>query len=100
MTAQDTYAALRTDEIRRPGFTWCSVTKEHAHGDHWDRIDFIFAGKVQPNTQSLHNSTWRIARAIVVGESAHEADEMVAPWPSDHRAVLAELRLTHKLNLL
>lgn len=91
---------LRSDEIRKPGFTWCAVTKEHARTDHWDRIDFVFAGKAHPNTQHAHGTEWRVVKSVVIGESGEEAEEVISPWPSDHRAVLAELRLTHKLDRL
>lgn len=87
---------LRSDEIRKPGFTWCAVTKEHARGDHWDRIDFIFAGKAESNM--LTDWDWRATKSIVLGESEAEADQVCTPWTSDHRALLTEVQLARKLN--
>ena len=90
---------LRSDEIRKPGFTWCAVTKEHHKSDHWDRIDYIFAGRATPSS-SISLIDFRVTKAVTIGENADEAEEVITPWPSDHRAVLAELRLRRKLDAL
>jgi len=53
-----------------PGITWTPIPEEEPHGA-FDRIDFIHY----------------VRRAHVRAESARIIDR--APWPSDHRAVLA-----------
>ena len=50
-----------------------------AKDDHHDRIDFILA--------RAKNLT--VISAGIVGEKAPEADLVVTPWPSDHRASMA-----------
>jgi hypothetical protein len=35
----------------------------------------------------------RVSDAWVVGESPLHADIVVTPWPSDHRAVIAEIEI-------
>ena len=52
--------------------------------DHHDRIDLVFA-----RGESLH-----VVDARIVGEHAPEAGLVVSPWPSDHRAVVAEVRFS------
>lgn len=50
--------------------------------EHLDRIDFIFVrGPVT------------VERAAIVEEKHPEADIVVTPWPSDHRAVMAVVRI-------
>ncbi len=52
---------------------------EDATDDHPDRIDFVF----------VRGAT--VADAWIVGETGPRTDLAVDPWPSDHRAVLAEV---------
>lgn len=73
----DAYRHFRPDEIRHPGFTWTPKTAGDNAREHHDRIDFVF----------LKGSDLRIRTASVVGESPDNADVVVVPWPSDHRAV-------------
>jgi exodeoxyribonuclease III len=75
----DAYRAVFPDEMARPGFTWAVLPGER---EHHDRIDFIFA----------RGPGLRVEAAGVVGEASRDADIVVTPWPSDHRAVLAVLR--------
>ena len=51
--------------------------------DHHDRIDFVYAKA----------DRIRVTDAAIVGEMTPEADIVVVPWPSDHRAVVAEVEI-------
>jgi exodeoxyribonuclease III len=73
----DAFRVVFPDEVAKPGFTWTPSTEPTDPDDHHDRIDFVFA-----KAKSL-----KIVGAAVVGEKAPEADVVVTPWPSDHRAV-------------
>lgn len=80
---KDAMRVIYPDEIARPAFTWTPTTASDDAKDHHDRIDFIFVrGKAE------------ITGAGVVGEKHPEADIVVTPWPSDHRAVYATIHLT------
>jgi endonuclease/exonuclease/phosphatase family metal-dependent hydrolase len=74
----DLYRAAHPDEVTRPGATWTALD---VTDDKHDRIDFIFA---RGAGLSLHD-------ACVVGEPGPVSDIAVAPWPSDHRGVVATL---------
>ena len=78
----DALRAAFPDEVAKPAFTWTPTTEPNDPKDHHDRIDFVFArapGLV-------------VEKAAIVGEKAPEADIVVTPWPSDHRAVVATVR--------
>ena len=79
----DAYRAVYPDEIARPGFTWTPSAAADAAGEHHDRIDYVF----------VRSSTAAIESAAVVGEKTPEADIVITPWPSDHRAVVITVRL-------
>jgi exodeoxyribonuclease-3 len=75
----DAFRTVFPDEVAKPGVTWTPITQSDDPKDHHDRIDFVFfAGK-----------DVSVKACAVVGESAKFADVVVAPWPSDHRAVVA-----------
>jgi endonuclease/exonuclease/phosphatase family metal-dependent hydrolase len=81
----DTFRAAHPDPVARtglsysPGFPW-PVRRE---GESLDRIDYVFAA----------NTTVRGAE--VWGEPGNpDVDRGFAPWPSDHRAVIADLTVT------
>lgn len=78
----DLFRAAFPDEVAKPAFTWTPTSDPAAKDDHHDRIDFAFAkaGKLE------------VLGAGIVGEKAPEADVVVTPWPSDHRAVYAKIR--------
>ena len=78
----DLLRSVHPDEVARPAFTWTPTTEAADKDDHHDRIDYIFARAARLQTLS----------AAIVGERAPEADIIVTPWPSDHRAVLAKVR--------
>jgi endonuclease/exonuclease/phosphatase family metal-dependent hydrolase len=75
----DTYRAAFPDEIEKPGFTWTPGSTADDKNDHHDRIDYIFMRAAGAHVES----------AAVIGEQRPDADLVVAPWPSDHRAVVA-----------
>jgi exodeoxyribonuclease-3 len=75
----DAYRAVHLDPVARPGNTWTPITAEDDPKDRHDRIDLVFVG----------GRGVRIERAEIVGEDAAHADIVVAPYPSDHRAVVA-----------
>lgn len=70
----DAYRTLLPDEVAHPGLTW---TPRPAERDVLDRIDFIYTHGLKPTA------------AAIIGENDQNADVVVDPYPSDHRAVLA-----------
>lgn len=77
----DTYRAAWPDPVARPAYTWTPQGDEADPEDHHDRIDFAFA-----RADGL-----TVTGAWIVGETGPRTDLAVDPWPSDHRAVLAEV---------
>jgi len=78
----DTYRAVHPDPVARPAFTWTPAYPEDAADDHPDRIDYVLG-----RAEGL-----AVLEAWIVGETGPRTDLAVDPWPSDHRAVLAEVR--------
>lgn len=78
----DLFRAVHPDEVAKPGFTWTPTSEPGDPEDHHDRIDFVFG----------RAAALEVLEAGVVGEEAPEADIVVTPWPSDHRAVMARVR--------
>jgi endonuclease/exonuclease/phosphatase family metal-dependent hydrolase len=76
----DAFRSAHPDESARPGFAWTPTTRPDDPTDRHDRIDFVYAS---PNLSVL--------RAEIVGENNTAADIGVRPYPSDHRAVAADL---------
>jgi len=79
----DAYRAVHPDPVADPGFTWTPTSDPADPDDHHDRIDFVFA----------RGETLKVTDAQIVGESADTAGIVVTPWPSDHRAVVAEVTI-------
>ena len=77
----DAFRAVYPDPAAKPGMTWTPTSEPSAIDDHHDRIDFVFARA--PGLKVLNAAT--------VGEKAPEADIVVTPWPSDHRAVVTKV---------
>ncbi len=75
----DALRAVHPDVIAKPAFTWTPKGDPAAKDDHHDRIDFVLA----------RGAGIKVVKAGIVGEQAPEADIVVTPWPSDHRAVVA-----------
>ena len=78
----DAFRVSFPDEVAKPGFTWTPTTEPTDPEDHHDRIDFVFARA--PKLEVLSTG--------IVGEKTPEADLVVTPWPSDHRAVMATVK--------
>ncbi|MCA3562273.1 MAG: endonuclease/exonuclease/phosphatase family protein [Aestuariivirga sp.] len=78
----DTFRAVYPDAGLKPGMTWTPTTEATAKDDHHDRIDFALA-----RAKDL-----QVLSAGIVGEKAPEADIVVTPWPSDHRATMAKVK--------
>jgi endonuclease/exonuclease/phosphatase family metal-dependent hydrolase len=78
----DAYRAAHPDEVASPGYTWEAVARPADYAVHHDRIDFVLA----------RGESLVVEEARIVGEKSPEADLVVTPWPSDHRAVAATVR--------
>lgn len=78
----DTFRARFPDVAARPAFTWTPTSEPTAKDDHHDRIDFALA----------KGAKLEVLAAGIVGEKSPEADVVVTPWPSDHRATYAKVR--------
>lgn len=79
----DSFRNQHSDEVKSPGQTWTPNTLSNDPADHHDRIDFVYASQ----------SELRVQQCEVVGESKLNASIVISPWPSDHRAVLATVRI-------
>ena len=77
----DVYRSKHPDPLARPGFTWTPNMGDDTVHDHRDRIDYIFA----------RGEGLRVESARVVGETGPWSDITIDPFPSDHRAVVAEI---------
>ncbi len=77
----DTYRFVHPDELAHPGFTWTPTTAPDDPADHHDRIDYVFAG----------GALLSVRDAFVAGEAAPPAEIAITPWPSDHRAAVADV---------
>jgi exodeoxyribonuclease-3 len=75
----DALREVYPDEVAKPAFTWTPTTPLDDPEDHHDRIDFVYA----------RGKTISVLDAAIVGEKSPEADIVVTPYPSDHRAVVA-----------
>ena len=73
----DSFRAVYPDEVKFRGNTWTNRTSPNDPKDFHDRIDFVFAHGV------------KTVASEVVGENDRNADIVVDPWPSDHRAVVS-----------
>lgn len=78
----DLFRKAFPDPVAKPAFTWTPTSEPTAKDDHHDRIDFVFG-----RAKAL-----AVLKAGIVGEKKPEADVVVTPWPSDHRAVYASVR--------
>ena len=86
---EDAYRAVFPDVCRYPGYTWTSVPglgvggSERAEHEVHDRIDFVYhAG---PGLDPIS--------ASIIGENNRNADLVVLPFPSDHRAVAVKYQI-------
>ena len=77
----DAYRAIYPDPVAKPAYTWTPRGDEADKEDHHDRIDFVFA----------RGAGLTVLDAAIVGETGPRTDLASDPWPSDHRAVVAEV---------
>ncbi len=82
---RDSYREVHPDPVVEPGFTWTPgyPAPYVKPWDVFDRIDFVWA--TGPATTE---------GSEVIGESNANADLVVRPWPSDHRAVASTFSVT------
>ena len=80
----DSYRRIYPDEVKFRGYTWTNRTSPRDPKDFHDRIDYVFACGTT------------VTESKVVGENQKNADIVVAPWPSDHRAVVSEFIVSEK----
>ena len=78
----DAYRAAHPDEVAKPGYTWEAIARPADVEVHHDRIDYVFA----------RGASLAVEQVRIFGEKAPQADVVVTPWPSDHRAVAATVR--------
>ncbi|HEX5018546.1 MAG TPA: endonuclease/exonuclease/phosphatase family protein [Actinomycetes bacterium] len=85
----DAYRAVYPDPVTHPGLTWPAERpfvkgyNPAADGHAEDRIDFMY---VSPDIN--------VEDMRIMGESESPySDLSITPWPTDHRGLLAELRL-------
>ena len=80
----DAYRTIYHDEMSKPGFTWTPMEKSNQPRTHHDRIDYIYYKGLD------------VTDARIVGENEENADIVVTPYPSDHRAVVATFTLPNQ----
>jgi len=79
----DAYRTIYPDEMAKPGFTWTPMKKPNQPRTHYDRIDFVY----------FKGEGLKVTEVKIVGENEQNADIVVSPYPSDHRAVAATFTL-------
>ena len=80
----DSYRKIYPDEMKNPGITWSPAYKVGDPRTHHDRIDFVhFKGK-----------GLQVKDVKILGGNEENADLVVSPYPSDHRAVVADFKFT------
>lgn len=80
---KDAWRTVYPDEMKNPGFTWSPMYKTDEPTTHHDRIDFVY----------FKGEGVEVIDTKIVGESKENADIVVVPYPSDHRAVVASFTL-------
>jgi endonuclease/exonuclease/phosphatase family metal-dependent hydrolase len=82
---RDSYREVYPDPVQRPGFTWTPGAPHPLRSSERgrDRIDYVWTG----------GRTQTIATQIVGEVDGPDVDVVVAPWPSDHRAVVSTFRV-------
>ena len=82
----DSYRTIFPDEMKNPGITWSPAYKVGDPRTHHDRIDFVyFKGK-----------GLEVKEVKILGENEENADIVVTPYPSDHRAVVASFKISNE----
>lgn len=82
----DAWRTIYPDEMKKPGYTWTPIMKADDPETHHDRIDFVY----------FRGEGVKLTGAKIVGENKTNADIIVSPYPSDHRAVVATFTLPNR----
>ena len=82
----DSWRTIYPDEMKKPGFTWTPIMKADDPKTHHDRIDFVY----------FRGKDIEVTDVKIVGENKENADIVVTPYPSDHRAVVATFTLPNQ----
>lgn len=82
---RDSYRMIYSDEMKKPGLTWSPKYAADDPTTHHNRIDFVY----------YKGKGLAVTDAEIVGENEENADIVVAPYPSDHRAVVATFTLAN-----
>jgi len=83
----DAFRVIHSDETTRRGHTWTPTKASDDPSERHDRIDYVF----------FHGSRLKVTSVEVVGEATEAgADIVVTPYPSDHRAVVAQFELSDR----
>ena len=82
----DAYRTVHPDEMAKPGFTWSGAEPDVKPDDtinHSDRIDYVY----------FRGKGLKVTDVKVIGGNKENGDIVVSPYPSDHFAVVATLKL-------
>lgn len=82
----DAWRTIHPDEMKKPGYTWTPIMKADDPKTHHDRIDFVY----------FRGKGVKVKGAMIVGENKENADIVISPYPSDHRAVIATFTLPNR----
>lgn len=80
---KDSYRQIHPDEMAYPGYTWTPTTALTDPKDHHDRIDYVL----------YRGANIKPTEVEIIGENAKNADNVVTPFPSDHRGVTTVFEL-------
>ena len=80
----DAWRTIHPDEMKNPGYTWSPAYETDDPTTHHDRIDFVY----------FRGQGLKVTDVKIVGENEENAEIVVSPYPSDHRAVVASFNLT------
>jgi hypothetical protein len=69
--------------MKKPGYTWTPIMKADDPKTHHDRIGFVY----------FKCKGVKLNEVKIVGENQKDADIVISPYPSDHRAVVATFTL-------
>ena len=79
----DSYRTIYPDEMKNAGITWSPAYKVGDLRTHHDRIDFVY----------FKGNGLQVKDVKILGENEENADIVVTPYPSDHRAVVGTFTL-------
>ena len=80
---RDSYRTIYPDEMKNPGITWSPAYKVGDPRTHHDRIDYVY----------FKGNSLEVKEVKILGENEENADLVMNPYPSDHRAVVASFIL-------